>query len=222
VKSIRDGLRSAVERAGLPFGRAVDGATFHTLRHTAASLPAELGQPEAIHKEVMGHRNIATMQRDTHLRSVDEIPAHERLADAVPIADLVTATRTRVAAELRARSQQHMSRPRPALGVDPLDTLLGESGATARLRERAVEPSSHRKVRATCHLPLGLVDEARNATVASDPPTRLTLALLVENGIRWELRDLQEQHNGGLEFPTRSGELVGGRPIEPLKGDRPR
>ena len=113
-----------------------------------------------------------------------------------------------------------MSRQRPALGVDPLDTLLGESGATARLRERAVEPSSRRKVRATFHLPLELVDEARNATVAlSGPPTRLTLARLVENGIRRELRDLREQHNGGLEFPARSGELVGGRPIE---GDRQR
>jgi integrase-like protein len=84
-----------VERAGLPFGRAVDGATFHTLRHTAASLLAELGEPEAIRKEVMGHRNIATTQRYTHLRPVHEIPAHERLAEAVPIADLVTLARKR-------------------------------------------------------------------------------------------------------------------------------
>ena len=36
----------------------------------------------------MGHRNIATDR-------VHEISAHERLADAVPIADLVTATRKR-------------------------------------------------------------------------------------------------------------------------------
>jgi integrase len=93
----RGGLRLAVERAGLPFGRAVGGAPFHTLRHTAASLPAELGEPEAIRKEVMGHRNIATTQRYTHLRPVHEIPAHERLADAVPIADLVTVARKRSA-----------------------------------------------------------------------------------------------------------------------------
>ena len=45
----------------------------------------------------MGHRNIATTQRYTHLRPVHEIPAHERLADAVPIADLVTAPRKRAA-----------------------------------------------------------------------------------------------------------------------------
>ncbi len=93
MKTIRDGLRSAVERAGSR--SAAPSATFHTLRHTAASLLAELGEPEAIRKEVMGHRNIATTQRYTHLRPVHEIPAHERLADAVPIADLVTATRKR-------------------------------------------------------------------------------------------------------------------------------
>jgi integrase len=73
-------LRPADERR-----RAADGATFHTLRHMAASLLAELGEPEAIRKEVMGHRNIATTQRYTHLRPVHEIPAHERLAEAVPI-----------------------------------------------------------------------------------------------------------------------------------------
>jgi integrase len=104
VKTIRGGLRSAVERAGLPFGRAVDGATFHTLRHTAASLRAELGEPEAIRKEVMGHRNIATTQRYTHLRPVHEIPAHERLADAVPIADLVTATHKRASGKAAGKN----------------------------------------------------------------------------------------------------------------------
>jgi hypothetical protein len=93
--------------AGLPFRRAVDGATFHTLRHTAASLLAELGEPEAIRKEVMGHRNIATTQRDTHythLRPVHEIPAHERLADAVPIADLVTAARKRASGKAAGKN----------------------------------------------------------------------------------------------------------------------
>jgi hypothetical protein len=44
---------------------------------------------------MMGYRNIATTQRCTHLRPVHEIPAHERLAEAVPIADLVTGARKR-------------------------------------------------------------------------------------------------------------------------------
>src|SRR6185436_17051762 len=95
IKSIRGGLQEAAKRAGIAYGREGDGVTFHTLRHTAASLLAELGESEAIRKEVMGHRDIATTQRYTHLRPVHEIPAHERLADAVPIADLVTAARKR-------------------------------------------------------------------------------------------------------------------------------
>ena len=111
LKTIRCGLRLAVERAGLPFGRSVDGATFHTLRHTAASLLAELGEPEAIRKEVMGHRNIATTQRYTHLRPVHEIPAHERLADAVPIADLVTASRKRAAGKGDGKNDGTFPRP---------------------------------------------------------------------------------------------------------------
>jgi hypothetical protein len=107
-----------------------------------------------------------------------------------------------------------MSRPRPALGIDPLDTLLGESGAAGPPRGPAVEPSSHRKVRATFHLPHALVDEARNATVAlSGPPTRLTLARLVENALRREVQRLKDAHNAGSPFPRRHAELVGGRPI---------
>ena len=107
-----------------------------------------------------------------------------------------------------------MSRPRPALGADPLDTLLGESRAAGRPRGPAVEPSSDRKVRATFHLPLALVDEARNATVAlSGPPIRLTLARLVEDALRREVQRLRDAHNAGSSFPQRDAELIGGRPI---------
>ena len=107
-----------------------------------------------------------------------------------------------------------MSRPRPALGVDPLDALLGESGDTGRLREANVEPPSNRKVRATFHLPMALLDDARNATVAlSGPPTRLTLARLVEDALRREVQRLRDAHNSGSPFPRRDADLVGGRPI---------
>ena len=126
VKTIRDGLRSAVERAGLPFGRAVDGATFHTLRHTAASLLAELGEPEAIRKEVMGHRNIATTQRYTHLRPVHEIPAHERLADAVPIADLVTATRKRASGKPAGKNAGTQTGHAQKVDVETDSALVGK------------------------------------------------------------------------------------------------
>jgi hypothetical protein len=61
---------------------------------------ARLGLCRAIRKEVLGHRHIATKprrrdastprrldastQEDTHLRPMHEIPAYERLSDAVP------------------------------------------------------------------------------------------------------------------------------------------
>jgi integrase len=110
VKSVRGGLKEAARRAGGPFGRAIDGATFHTLRHTAATLLAELGEPEAIRKEVLGHRHIATTQKYTHLRPMHEIPAHERLSDAVPIADLVTASRTRATGKADGKNDGTLTR----------------------------------------------------------------------------------------------------------------
>jgi hypothetical protein len=107
-----------------------------------------------------------------------------------------------------------MSRTRSALGVDPLDALLGESSITPRRAAVAVARSSDRKVRATFHLPHALVDEARNATVAlSGPPTRLTLARLVEDALRHEVQRLRDTHNSGSPFPARDAELAGGRPI---------
>src|ERR1700730_6464999 len=107
-----------------------------------------------------------------------------------------------------------MSRPRPALGVGPLDALLGESSAASRPLGPAVVTSSHRKVRATFHLPHALVAEARHATVAlSGPPPRLTLARLVEDALRREIQRLRDAHNAGSPFPRRDAELVGGRPI---------
>jgi hypothetical protein len=107
-----------------------------------------------------------------------------------------------------------MSRTRPALGVDPLDALLGESSTAAPRAAVGVAGASHRKVRATFHLPHAFVEEARNATVAlSGPPTRLTLARLVEDGLRRELQRLRDIHNAGAPFPTRDAELSGGRPI---------
>ena len=144
VKSIRGGLQLAVERAGLPFGRKDGGATFHTLRHTAASLLAELGEPEAIRKEVMGHRDIATTQRYTHLRPVHEIPAHERLADAVPIADLVTAPRKRASGKGAGKNAGTLPEKtgtdrtvQPDRPVDPLSDAVAMADPVNAPRERA-------------------------------------------------------------------------------------
>jgi integrase len=55
--------------AGLPYGlRARDGVTLHSLRHTAATMLAELDVAEPKRQQVMGHSSIPTTQRYTHLR----------------------------------------------------------------------------------------------------------------------------------------------------------
>jgi len=70
------------------------------------------------------------------------------------------------------------------------------------------------KVRATIYLPQALLDEARDAAVhLAGYPARLTLTALAENAFRAELQRLKEQHNGGQDFPPRTGQLRGGRPI---------
>jgi len=94
IGSIRGGLEGAAKRAGLHYSRW-DGITFHTLRHSMATLLAELGEPEAVRKEVMGHARIETTQIYTHLRPAHQVGAHERLSAATPIVDLVTNPRRR-------------------------------------------------------------------------------------------------------------------------------
>ena len=107
-----------------------------------------------------------------------------------------------------------MSKQRPSLGRDPLDTVLGDWSAAPRRPGPVVAIPSPRRVRATFHLPHALVEEARNATVAlSGPPTRLTLARLVEDAVRREIARLRVSHNGGAPFPQRHADLIAGRPI---------
>jgi hypothetical protein len=70
------------------------------------------------------------------------------------------------------------------------------------------------KVRATLYLSAEVLNEARNAAVfLAGYPVRLTLTKLAEDALRKELRRLQDQYNGGREFPHRGEELRGGRPI---------
>jgi hypothetical protein len=75
-----------------------------------------------------------------------------------------------------------------------------------------VDPAS--KVRATLYLSGGLLNEARNAVVhLAGNPLRLTLTKLAEDAIRRQLQFLKELYNDGKDFPQRSEELKGGRPI---------
>lgn len=70
------------------------------------------------------------------------------------------------------------------------------------------------RIRATLYLSPELLDEARNATVyLAGYPVRLTLTRLVEQALHAELRRLKDTYNMGNEFPPRTEELKGGRPI---------
>jgi hypothetical protein len=70
------------------------------------------------------------------------------------------------------------------------------------------------KVRATLYLSVEVLNEARNAAVhLAGNPARLTLTKLAEEAMRRELARLKDRYNGGKNFPDRTEELKGGRPI---------
>jgi hypothetical protein len=70
------------------------------------------------------------------------------------------------------------------------------------------------KVRATLYLSAEVLDEARNAAVhLAGYPARLTLSKLAEDALRHELDRLKDRYNGGQDFPDRTEDLRGGRPI---------
>lgn len=75
-------------------------------------------------------------------------------------------------------------------------------------------PHSSTKVRATLYVPLELLEEARDAAVfLGGYPARLTLTKFVEQAFRAELERLKQLYNDGEDFPPRSEDLKGGRPI---------
>lgn len=79
VTSLKTTLRAAVTRANLHLSPdqqltygAKDGVTFHTIRHTMATMLAELGVGEKLREAVMGQTQ-DTIQKYTHL-----VPTHEK------------------------------------------------------------------------------------------------------------------------------------------------
>ena len=86
VKDIKTGARRATQAAGLTWG-ARDGVTFHTLRHSIATLLAAMGMSERIRMELMGHTEIRTTQRYTHLAAGTQLEPHAQLATQVPLTE---------------------------------------------------------------------------------------------------------------------------------------
>ena len=73
---------------------------------------------------------------------------------------------------------------------------------------------SSAKVRATLYLPEGLLEEARDAVVhLAGNPVRLTLTKLAEDALRSKIQELKDCYNNSEDFPQRSEDLKGGRPI---------
>ena len=86
----------------------------------------------------------------------------------------------------------------------------------AFLREQLVQQTTAADRQAATHT-AGLaaaVQEARNAAVHfAGNPLRMTLAQLTDNALRTELKRLKDQFNNGADFPERTDDLQGGRPI---------
>lgn len=101
VKGLEVAMRGAVERAAvtrphLQYGRFTrQGITFHTVRHSAATLLAELNVSPEKRQKAMGHLRFETTMAYTHLHPIGEIETAETLSQALPLIDVVTAPRTR-------------------------------------------------------------------------------------------------------------------------------
>lgn len=89
VQSIKRGAKRAAEAIGLTWG--VHGVTFHTLRHSIATLMAEMGLSEAVRKEMMGHSEIRTTQKYTHLSAHAQVQPHEAIASLLLLKDVLLA-----------------------------------------------------------------------------------------------------------------------------------
>ncbi|MDP1570380.1 MAG: site-specific integrase [Vicinamibacterales bacterium] len=81
-RQIQRALERVCRQLEIPYGLAADGVTFHSLRHTAATQLAAIGVPEALRKDAIGHRDIQTTQRYTHLTPSHELAPLELLAAA--------------------------------------------------------------------------------------------------------------------------------------------
>lgn len=91
VESIKTGAKRAATAVGLKWGIRGDGVTFHTIRHSIATLLAQLGMPERIRMELLGHSEIRTTQKYTHLAATTQVEPHETLSQQLPVAEVMLA-----------------------------------------------------------------------------------------------------------------------------------
>lgn len=118
--------------------------------------------------------------------------------------------------------ERRATRSRRALGDDPLDAVIPDSGENDReqanaqgsrptsTRSSRSSPERTQKTRATFHLPIDLLEEARD--VVYWVPS-LTMANLTEEALRREIQRIKDVRNNGENFPSRQGDLKRGRPV---------
>lgn len=111
---------------------------------------------------------------------------------------------------------------RRALGDDPFEAIIPQSGENVRQQENAREsrspasrsarstPARTQKTRATFHLPVELLEEARDVVYWVPG---LTMANLTEEALRREIQRIKDARNNGENFPSREGDLKRGRPV---------
>lgn len=112
---------------------------------------------------------------------------------------------------------------RRALGDDPFEAVIpgskendkeqvlakGSRPPSSPRSSRSV-PSRSQKTRATFHLPVDLLDEARDVVYWVPG---LTMANLTEEALKREIQRIKDVRNNGENFPSREGDLRRGRPV---------
>lgn len=108
VKKIDGGLSEAIKSAGFHYGTThPDGITFHTLRHSAASMMAVLGVSPMIQRDMMGHASVDMTAWYTHADEPHLRDVAEQLSQAYTIADIVTNKRRRAVRANGAQNGHH-------------------------------------------------------------------------------------------------------------------
>ncbi len=96
IRTCDEGVKGAALEAGIPYGRALaHGATFHTIRHSMATLLARMGVAEATRTAAMGWRDAGTAAWYTHLDISDQRAPLEALGGRLGLVETVTAGRAR-------------------------------------------------------------------------------------------------------------------------------
>lgn len=112
IESIRGAIRGAADDVGIPYGRYVHGGvTFHTLRHTAATILARLKVNPWLGRDAIGHEDLETTEGYTHLEVEEQRPVLEQLSAALPIAGAVMRPELRAS---RRRAEEDAGAP-PAI-----------------------------------------------------------------------------------------------------------